>query len=136
MSKIVGLRFEDSEMPNPYGSGTVTVSQLLDQVGWVAGQTVDINLGDNEEGPFLSATVERTFTREEVRHILNAGADLVLENLSLFEIETSASIRSRSLIDLVVNAQSELIDTPDATLDEVIEAAYSESPETVKEWIE
>jgi ABC-type transporter Mla MlaB component len=73
---------------------------------------------------------------DDLSQILNAGADLVIDSLETFKTETSATIRWRSLIDLVVNAQGQLARTPATTLDEVIWASYSEEPATVRGWIE
>jgi hypothetical protein len=72
-------------------------------------------------------------TSDELNDAVNAGADLVLEDLELFATEYSLSIACRSLVDLVVNAQVYL--HPGATLDEVIAAEYSRSPEEVRSWM-
>jgi hypothetical protein len=50
--------------------------------------------------------------------------------------ELDVSDRDIDLLNLVVNATVHLFCHPGATLDEIIEANYSEDPKVVREWCE
>jgi hypothetical protein len=86
-------------------------------------------------------TVQKTWTDEEVTKAMNAGADRVLDDEG-----TGLSDRDRDLINLVVNAQGYVLDHPDATLDDVIEATYTDVdrrayggmslPDIVRGWLD
>ena len=82
----------------------------------VAG-VVDKLYGDHEP--------ERTFTREQVQELVNAGVSLVTGDSGIF-----ISDRDTDLINVVVNAGlSMLDDNPPTTLNEVIERNWQPYPE-------
>lgn len=62
-----------------------------------------------------------------VRDTVNAGADLVIDWLSL-------SDRDNDLINLVVNASVYVAERGDATMEDVIRTNYDEDPDDVRAW--
>lgn len=68
-----------------------------------------------------------TYTRNQVSEAVNAGADLVTSDIGDGERDTD-------LVNLVVNAIMTVLDSPDVSLDDVIESNYSVSPEEVRSW--
>lgn len=68
-----------------------------------------------------------TYTREDVMAAVNAGVDLVLDELALGECQAD-------LVNLVVNAIGTVLDNPGASLDQVIEENYDEDPAEVRAW--
>ena len=67
------------------------------------------------------------FSREQVAQAVNAGADLVRDELPTGD-------RDADLINLVVNAALTLLDEPGLDLDEVIRRCYEAEPATVRGW--
>jgi hypothetical protein len=71
--------------------------------------------------------VSEPYTRDDVEVAVNAGADLVMEDLSLGD-------RDYDLINLVVNAIMVRLEDAEASLDDVIRENYGDSPEEVRGW--
>ncbi|WKK22999.1 hypothetical protein QZH56_30315 [Streptomyces olivoreticuli] len=68
-----------------------------------------------------------TYTREQISHAINGGADLVTDGLGNGEHDTD-------LISLVVNAALSLLDDPGLSLDDVMERNYEGGAEEVRSW--
>ncbi len=62
-----------------------------------------------------------TYTKEQVSTAVNSGVDLVIDG---------------DTANLVVNAIMTLLDSPQATIEEIIEECYQEDPETVLSWVD
>ncbi|WP_158754255.1 hypothetical protein [Streptomyces sp. NRRL F-2580] len=78
----------------------------------------------------LRAGVHKTvyvWTREDISTAVNAGVDLVAEELA-------GSERDQDLMNMVVNAVLHVLENPNASLDEVIRENYEEEPEEVRSW--
>lgn len=71
--------------------------------------------------------MDTSYTRDRITTAVNAGADLVMDNLELGD-------RDRDLLNLVVNAALSLLDAPAMTLDDVIEENYETSPSELRGW--
>jgi hypothetical protein len=71
----------------------------------------------------------KTYTEEEVSKAVNAGIDLVRD-------EVGDSERDSDLLNLAVNAVMTLLEHPGEglTLDDVIESNYESSPDEVRGW--
>jgi hypothetical protein len=67
------------------------------------------------------------YTREQVSEAVNAGADLVRDDLDLGDCDTD-------LINLLVNAALTLLDEPGLSLDDVIRRCYETEPAEVRGW--
>ena len=76
--------------------------------------------------------MSQAWTREQISHALNVGADLVLDEL--LQGESSRTIAARSLVDIVVHAQMAALEHPDWDLDEIIQHGWETDPEEVKGW--
>jgi hypothetical protein len=75
-----------------------------------------------------TAPAPTTYTAAQINDALNRAADTVLE-------ATDAGDEGpRDLINLHVNTAAGLLENPEATLQEVIEASYSEPPAVVIGW--
>lgn len=66
-------------------------------------------------------TPERTFTRDEVRDVLNRAVDLVL----VLVVLDSNTIKTNDVVNLIINAAGYLLSHPSASLDEVILDCYA-----------
>jgi hypothetical protein len=71
--------------------------------------------------------VSETYSRDEISHAVNAGADLVLTEFDLGD-------RDMDVLNLVVNAALTVLDKPDATMNDVAECCYSESLDEIRAW--
>lgn len=67
------------------------------------------------------------YTKEQVTEAVNNGVNVIRDALDLSE-------PFEDLLNLAVNAIVTVLETPDAALDQVIEANYAESPEEVLGW--
>ncbi|MCF3100993.1 hypothetical protein IPZ58_05310 [Streptomyces roseoverticillatus] len=68
-----------------------------------------------------------TYTRDQVSAAINGGADLVTDELVDAE-------RDVDLINLVVNAALSILDTPEISLNDVMERNYEGGAEEVRSW--
>lgn len=120
----------ETEMDMQFKAGdivTYTDGRRATVTGYVSEVTRHVALTDDTGLTFTAGESElrrALWTRDQISAALNAGADMVLDDDDLFGMETSDSIRMRSLIDLVVNAIGTVLDDPDVTLDDVILASY------------
>jgi hypothetical protein len=76
----------------------------------------------NASQNLLTLIEQQRYTRDEVTAALNAGANLAQEH----EYEDSDTIRMDDAVNLAVNAGLYLLDHPDASLDEIIVASYTD----------
>jgi hypothetical protein len=67
------------------------------------------------------------YSREQVEQAVNAGADLVRDDLPAGERDTD-------LINLVVNAALTLLDNPGLSLDQVMDGSYDGGAAEVRSW--
>ncbi|MFE3579316.1 hypothetical protein [Streptomyces vinaceus] len=67
------------------------------------------------------------WTREDISSAVNAGVDLVADELT-------GSERDQDLMNMVVNAVMHILENPNASLDDVIRENYEEEPEGVRSW--
>lgn len=67
------------------------------------------------------------YSREQVSEAVNAGADLVRDDLDV-------DGRDVDLINLIVNAALTLLDEPGLSLDDVIKRCYDTEPAEVRGW--
>lgn len=67
------------------------------------------------------------YTKEQVTEAVNNGVNVIRDALDLSE-------PFEDLLNLAVNAIVTVLETPEAALDQVIEANYAESPDEVRGW--
>jgi hypothetical protein len=72
--------------------------------------------------------VHQPMSRDAFIQVLNAAADRVIEEMSW------ESTREQDAINLVVNVLGEMLDHPDATVEQVMEANYSGGADEVRSW--
>jgi hypothetical protein len=70
----------------------------------------------------LNCAPERLYTREEVLNAINAVASLAQQH----EYEDADTVRTDDTVNLAAAAASYLLDHPNATLEEIITASYSD----------
>ena len=76
------------------------------------------------------AEVSDPLTRDEVMRVLNKAADLVTEEIGRGDDATP----EQDAINLLVNVFGAMLDNPDTTVDEVMDANYEGGAETVRSW--
>jgi hypothetical protein len=76
------------------------------------------------------AEVHGQMTREEARRVLNEAADLVIEEMGWGNDAT----READAVNLLVNVFGTMLDNPDTTVDEVMDANYESGAEAVRSW--
>jgi hypothetical protein len=72
--------------------------------------------------------VHQPMSRDAFIQVLNRAADRVIEEMSW------EGTREQDAINLVVNVLGEMLDRPDATVEQVMEANYSGGAEEVRSW--
>ena len=80
------------------------------------------------------AEVNEPRTREEIMQVVNEAADLIIEEMGWGNDAT----RDADAVNLLVNVFGALLDNPDTTVDEVMDANYEgdgeSGAETVRSW--
>ena len=69
-------------------------------------------------------------TREEIMHVLNQAGDLVIEEMGWGGDAT----READAVNLLVNAFGAMLDNPETTVDEAMDAGYEGGAEGVRSW--
>ncbi|MFD9563365.1 hypothetical protein [Streptomyces sp. NPDC059994] len=92
----------------------------------VLGRSDAVKMGAGAMRPGSRKTVY-VWTREDISSAVNAGVDLVAEELA-------GSERDQDLMNMVVNAVMHILENPNTSLDEVIRENYEEDPEEVRSW--
>jgi hypothetical protein len=69
-------------------------------------------------------------TREEAKRVVNEAADLVIEEMGWGDDAT----REEDAVNLLVNVFGAMLDNPDTTVDEVMNANYESGAEMVRSW--
>lgn len=85
-------------------------------------------------------TAPGPYNHDDVMGLANAVAEDILDT-KRFEIEYSATIRDRSMIDLTVNVIAAVLDHPGISLDDAIrdswmaEEPYDDPADMVRDWL-
>ncbi len=76
------------------------------------------------------AEVSDPLTRDEVMRVVNAAANLIVEELWWGDDATP----EEDVVNLLVNVFGAMLDNPDTTVDEVMDADYECGAEGVRSW--
>ena len=76
------------------------------------------------------AEISDPLTRDEVMRVLNKAADLVTEEIG----RGGDATPEQDAINLLVNVFGAMLDNPDTTVDEVMDANYEGGAGTVRSW--
>src|SRR5258708_7165416 len=76
------------------------------------------------------AEVHQPITREEAMRVVNAAANLVIEEMGWGYDAT----READAVNLLVNVFGAMLDNPDTTVHEVMDAGYTGGAEGVRSW--
>jgi hypothetical protein len=76
------------------------------------------------------AEVSGLLAREEVMRVVNEAANLIIEEMEWGNDAT----READAVNLLVNVFGAMLDDPDTTVDEVMDASYEGGAETVRSW--
>jgi hypothetical protein len=76
------------------------------------------------------AEVNDPLTREEVMRVVNEAANLIIEEMGWGNDAT----READAVNLLVNVFGAMLDNPDTTVDEVMDAGYESGAEGVRSW--
>jgi hypothetical protein len=76
------------------------------------------------------AEVSDPLTRDEVMRVVNAAANLIVEELGWGDDATP----EEDAVNLLVNVFGAMLDNPDTTVDEVMDADYECGAEGVRSW--
>jgi hypothetical protein len=69
-------------------------------------------------------------TREEIMRVVNEAANLIIEEMGWGNDAT----READAVNLLVNVFGAMLDNPDTTVDEVMDANYEGGAEMVRSW--